>query len=182
MKALIAACAVALALTGCTAQDNASQAATDLAANRTDIYIMKNDVEFKNYNKRQQIADDPTTILWCTFAFPIPSSPLVTVAVVGKLTSGGKRPFDTQPGPDGMYGTSGEYRYGFAPGDVYSDFYGLPTYCTNKPMIWQRQDTKIVMGADPVLMDAQNRAQAAMKSGNTTEANRILSEAIQGGK
>jgi hypothetical protein len=170
---------------GCTEQDKAQMNATDLAQNRGNIYVMKNDTEFKNYNKRQEIADDPTTILWCTFAFPIPSSPLVTVPVVGKLTSGGKRPFtisDTSPGPDGMYGSSGEYRYGFAPGDVYSDFYDIATYCTNKPMVWQREKTSIVSGVDANLLAAQAAAQAALKAGHPEEATRILDEAIKGAK
>ena len=170
---------VGLAISGCNNQEQAHSDAITLAQNRSGIYVMKNDVEFKNYNERQKIADDPNTILWCTFAFPMPSSPLVTVPVVGKLTSGGKRPFDTEPGPDGMYGSSGEYRYGFGPDGVYSDFYDLATYCTNKPMIWQREKTDIVMGTDLPLLAAQQKAQEALKNGNKQQAEQILAEAIK---
>jgi len=100
---------------------NAQQSAIDAAANN-DIY---EPIELKNYNARQELTDNPNTILWCSV---YPSNPNVTpytVPIVGKLTSGNKRPYATSqvqfqedytpeiPGPDKMFGTSGEYRYGF---------------------------------------------------------------------
>jgi hypothetical protein len=105
---------------GCDNQQRAKQDAVDTANNRN-YYTMKNDVEYKNYDRRIRLADDPTTILWCTSAFPGVPSSLFTVPIVGKQTSGSKRPFDTEPGPDGMYGTSGDYRYGFTPAKILSD-------------------------------------------------------------
>jgi hypothetical protein len=160
---------------------------------RRSIYVEKNDTEFNNYNRRQVVADDPTTILWCTSAFPIPSSPLFTVPVVGKLTSGGKRPYPTQkiesvpyypelPGPDGMYGQSGEYRYGFTPAGVYIDFYNISTFCTTEPTVWQRESTTIVLAIDPTLAAAQKQARELLKQGKTAEAQAILEQAIKGVK
>jgi len=186
---------------GCanTGEKNVAQKQAEEKALGRTPYEMKNDVEFNNYNRRQVLADDPTVILWCTSAFPVPSSPLFTVPIVGKLTSGGKRPYPTQitrtydgdqyfpeiPGPDSMYGSSGEYRYGFTPAGVYADFYGISTFCTTEPMIWQRESTKIVMQSDPTLLDAQNKAREALKNGDSTGAEKILEEAVkkaQGGK
>ncbi len=168
-------------------------------AQNGEVYQPKNDMERKIYNKRQQIADDPTTILWCTSAFPIPSSPIFTVPIVGKLASGNKRPYPTSialaggsggsyfpeiPGPDGMFGSSGEYRYGFTPGDYYADWYNMPCFCTTEPTIWQRQETKIVMQSDPQLLEAQNAARDALRKGNPKIANEILENAVKnlGGK
>ena len=151
------------------------------AEGRSDIYVMKNDVEYRNYNRRQQLADDPTSILWCTSAFPVPGSPMFTIPIVGKLTSGSKRPFpisDTQPGPDGMYGSSGEYRYGFTTSGMYADWYNMQTFCTTEPTVWQRQSTTLVMQADPELLRVQTAARAALARGDTAEANRILSAGI----
>src|SRR3989344_3363645 len=107
-------CVLVLTIVSCTAQDAAYQEAVRNAQN-AEYYIQVNGLERKNYNWRQEIADDPTTILWCTSAFPVPSSPFITVPIMGKLTSGAKRPYSTDPGPGGMYGSSGEYRYGFGP-------------------------------------------------------------------
>lgn len=173
----------------------AQQSAQQNAANNQ-IYIPKNHVELNNYNNRQKIADDPTTILWCTSAFPIPSSPLFTVPVVGKLTSANKRPYSTSivnsyyenggsyspelPGPDGMYGASSDYRYGFTPAGVYVDFYNLDTFCTIEPTIWQRQNTKIVLGTDDKLFQAQQAARAALQAGDPKKAEAILEAAING--
>ncbi len=155
------------------------EAAADKARDRNDYFIPKNDLDFHNYNRRQKIADDPTVILWCTSAFPIPSSPLFTVPIVGKLTSGGKRPFPNDPGPDGMYGSSGEYRYGFTPSGMYGDWYGMPTFCTTEPMVWQREQTVIVMQEDPLLMSAQEKAREFLKAGQADKANDVLEEAIK---
>ncbi len=182
-------------LMGDSCEDNSpaaqSRREAEAKSSQRASFIPKNDVEFKNYDRRQQIADDPTAILWCTSAFPIPSSPLFTVPIVGKITSGGKRPYATEyrngnatsyypelPGPDGMYGSSGEYRYGFTPGGIYADWYGMPTFCTTEPMVWQRESTTIVMQTDPLFSEAHSRAREALKAGKPDEARRILEEAI----
>lgn len=155
-------------------------------------YVQQNDIEFKNYDRRQKLADDPTAILWCTSAFPIPSSPLFTVPIVGKLTSGSKRPFPTEqnvnttssyypelPGPDGMYGSSGEYRYGFTPSGIYADWYGMPCFCTTEPMIWQKEKTEIVMQTDPALLEAHEAAKKFLNNGDSKQAYATLEEAIK---
>lgn len=167
-----------LFLVGCSKQDAAIKAAIKKADNREDYYIPKNDLDFKNYNKRQMISDDPTVILWCTSAFPIPSSPLFTVPIVGKLTSGSKRPFPNDPGPDGMYGPSGEYRYGLTPSNVYADWYNMSTFCTTEPMVWQRKQTVIVMQQDPVLLEAHKEAREFLRKGQVNKANEVLEKAI----
>jgi len=163
----------------CTSQDQALQESYNKARNAT-YYIPKNDIERNNYNMRQEIADDPTTILWCTSAFPVPSSPLFTVPIVGKLTSGAKRPYLNDPGPDGMYGSSGEYRYGFGPAgkSEYVDFYGIATFCTTTPKVWQRESTVIIMENDPQLLAVHEQARAALLAGNTDEAQKILADAV----
>lgn len=178
---------------------NAAQdTAVDTARNRK-VYEPKNDIEGRNYNWREEIADDPTTILWCTTAWPIPSSPLITVPVVGKLTSSNKRAFPTSqavdgsdsrttynpdlPDSNGFFGTSSDYRYGFGPTGKaeYYDFYGMPTFCTNVPLTYQRENTTIVMDKDNALLDAQVRAQAELAK-HTPEgdvaAQKILLDAI----
>lgn len=112
--ALFTALALAVSADSCGGTTPAQDAAI-AKANSNVIYNPKNNLELQNYNDRQKIADDPTTILWCTGAFPIPSSPLFTVPILGKLTSASKRPYYTTtnntqyattevPGPDGMYG------------------------------------------------------------------------------
>lgn len=174
-------------VTSCTTPQGEARLEAQRQAEQRQPYVQQNDIEFNNYNARQKIADDPTTILWCTSAFPVPSSPLFTVPVVGKLTSGNKRPYATGgygslselPGPDGMYGSSGEYRYGFTPAGVYVDFYNISTFCTTEPTIWQRESTEIVLQIDPDLLDAQRRAREALQKGNNQEATEILEEAIK---
>ena len=186
---------LALVLGACagdtTSPNQSAQAAAQAKAAGHSPYVPVNDVEFNNYNMRMKISDDPTTILWCTSAFPIPSSPLFTVPVVGKLTSSSKRPYSTStvdtttgntyspelPGPDGMYGTSTDYRYGFTPAGVYVDFYNMQTFCTTEPTVWQRQNTTIVLGQDSGLSLAQTAAQVELaaaikadKAGDTAGA------------
>ncbi len=120
---------------------------------------------------------------------------MVTVAVAGKLTSGGKRPYPTSykedhptdkndhvwlwypelPGPDRMYGESGEYRYGFGPAGKaeYEEYFGLPTFCTTVPKVWLR-GTLIVSAADPVFKKATYIARQAMQDGDVTRAQQVL--------
>lgn len=181
MKKVIAVGVLAVALVGlaaCTSDERSGQQqAQDIAKNRQ-VYSPKNDVEGHNYNARQALADNPATLIWCT-AFPTnPNAKPFTVAVVGKLTSGNKRPYPTEqavtsqdtrynpelPGPDGFYGNSGEYRYGFDPAGNYVDFYNLETFCTNVPDVMQRQTTVIQLnpGADAAAVDAQ--VEAALKA------------------
>lgn len=161
---------------GVAACSQGSSATKDAAnANRrlqTDVYRPKNDVEFHNYNERLKIADDPSTILWCTAYLANPNVKPLTYPIVGKLTSSGKRPYasvdtngDERAGPDHMLGTSTEYRYGFTPGGAYVDFTDIPTVCTTEPTVYQATQTTIILGTDPGLLAATNAAEAALKAG-----------------
>lgn len=181
LLAFIGTITLVFLVTACTSdQRTGQQAAVDAAKNRQN-YVPQNDVEGHNYNARQSIADNPATLIWCT-AFPTsPNAKAFTVPIVGKLTSGNKRPYpSTQtlngipgsdnatyynpelPGPDGMYGTSGEYRYGFDPAGNYHDFYNLETYCTTVPNVLQKETT-IVLSAAGDLNLIDQRVEAALK-------------------
>jgi hypothetical protein len=188
--------AISVSLTACFGGDTKSKAdpAQQIADNRQN-YTPKNDVEGKNYNARQKIADNPATILWCT-AFPAnPSAPAITVPIVGKLTSSNKRPYATSQvikgssdqsynpeivGPDGMYGSSTEYRYGFRPDGTYVDFTGLSTICSTEPSVFQRTKTIIDLQSDGNLQAANVAAQAALKAGNPALAQKLLVDAVGG--
>lgn len=184
--------AVFALLVACAPDAPSGQDAAKAKADARQPYVQKNDIEFNNYNKRQIVSDDPTTILWCTSAFPVTGAPLFTVPVAGKLTSGSKRPWpDSQvqyessyspelPGPDGMYGSSGDYRYGFTPGGQYVDFYNMQTFCTTEPTVWQKDSTTIVTQTDQGLLAAQKQAQALMAQGKNAEAQAVLSKAVGG--
>ena len=170
----------ALGLAACTDDAPASKAGDQIANTRAN-YAPKNDVEGRNYNARQAIADNPSTLIWCT-AFPTsPNGKAFTVPIVGKLTSGNKRPYSTErvivdsdttgreyspeiAGPDGMFGSSGEYRYGFDPAGNYHDFYNLETYCTTVPNIVQKEQTTIVVNVAGDLDAADKKAEAALKA------------------
>ncbi|MGF1677044.1 MAG: hypothetical protein ACFCUV_25665 [Rivularia sp. (in: cyanobacteria)] len=165
---------------GCstTVSDKAYDDALDRNRDQTGI-------EFSNYNRRQELVNDPNTILWCTFSLENPSSPLVTIPVQGKLTSSGKRPFyqdeaSTTPGSDGMFGSSGEYRYGFGPGGIaeYYELDGLASFCTTQPTVWHRQETKIILEVDQVLNKATVAAEKALREGNGAAARTLLEKAI----
>lgn len=202
--ALLAVASLGLAACGDVAKPTKSasdQAREEVnkAADKTKPYLPKNGVEFRNYNDAQKTYDDPTNVLWCTFSFNNPSSPLVTVPVAGKLTSssttyfnpsrvvddhiGGYSEASVLPSRsvDGLYHPNPpQYRYGFTPAGTYVDFYNLETYCSNKPTKFQRQNTKVSLEVDPNLGQADKAAAQALKSGNKAEAERILNDAIGG--
>src|SRR5262249_21146719 len=135
---------VVIGSSSCGDTSSAQQASQD-ASNKlqNQIYQPKHDVEFHNYNDRLRVSDDPSTILWCTFFPQTPAQEPITVPIAGKLTSSNKRPYrgtyeadngapGTEiPGPDHMFGSSSEYRYGFDPTrTIYYDFTDLPSICT----------------------------------------------------
>lgn len=154
-------------------------------------YIPKNDVEFKNYNRAQQLYDSPTTIIWCSTTWGNPSSPIVTVPIAGKLTSSSTTFFQPEggieiPGSDnGGVGTSRsvdglyhpnppQYRYGFTPGGQYVDFFNMPTVCTTALTKFQRQQTKLTVEVDAQGVAATKRAEAALKRGDAQAAQSAL--------
>jgi hypothetical protein len=190
-KSRVAIAAIALGssavmVTSCSSGNasapNAQDHGAQVAQNREN-YSPQNDVEGHNYNARQRIADDPSTIIWCSI---MPSNPNIkpwTVPIIGKLTSGNKRPYPTTreldgggdgtagsdffspevPGPDGFYGSSGEYRYGFDPSGNYHDVYNMETYCTSVPNIIQKQTTTITVTATGDLKQVDRQAEDALR-------------------
>jgi len=176
----------ALLITACgSSQNDALNEAKSNAANRS-YYVPQNDVEARNYNWRLQIADDPTLILWCTYFSPNSSVKPITVPIIGKLTSGGKRPFKNDsssyenPDAQGMYGSSGEYRYGFGPQGKYEyyDFY-QNTMCTTMPLVYQAELTVVVSEKDPTLMAASMQAKELLAQGDTAGAQAVIDNAIR---
>lgn len=196
-----------LALAGCgaggasqepSAQDKAQQKNNAL---QRDIYQPQHDIEFRNYNLRLKVADDPSTILWCTFFPPgiqgvgngSTAGQAFTVPVAGKLTSSSKRPYaDTRwtdrgsytfteapvAGPDHMFGASSEYRYGFDPTlTTYYDFTGLASFCTTEPTVWQAKQTQIVVDTDRTLTAVTRAAEAAIKANDPQKALELLKTA-----
>lgn len=172
----------------------------DKEAEERTSYTPKNDWDFVNYDRAwKEVWDNPTSILWCTFSFNNPSSPLVTVPVQTKLTSSSVsiRPNtrlridnntngqDYTPevrSVDGMYhGSPPPYRYGFTPGGQYVDFFNTETFCTTAPTEFQRQKTDVSLTIDTGLQSASQRAEKALRDGNENDAQRILNEALGGG-
>lgn len=184
---------IAIIVAACSSQSQALDQARQNAANRV-YYVPVNDVEGRNYDWRLRMSDDPAQIVWCTMFPPTPGVKPFTVPITGKLTSGGKRPFPIESGsgyenPDaqGMYGSSGEYRYGFGPTGMqeYYDSYQMPTFCTTQPLVWQAELTVIVQEKNGILQDASVRAHDALTNGDTAGAAQILNDAIkqlQGGQ
>lgn len=169
---------------GCgeSAHDQSEHAAENLEGQ---IHQAKHNLEFRNYNLRQEIADNPATILWCTFFPPgvqgtsNGSTPgqAFTVPISGKLTSSGKRPYLDEPGPDHMYGSSVEYRYGFDPTlSIYQDFTNLPSYCTTEPTVWQAKQTTLVVQTDKTLSNLSKQAERATQANKPGDALKALQE------
>lgn len=81
-----------------SAVQQAQQASQSL---QSQVHQSKSNIEFRNYNWRQEISDDPSTILWCTFFPPgltgvsdgTTPGQAFTVPIAGKLTSSNKRPY-----------------------------------------------------------------------------------------
>lgn len=167
-----------------TRQDSIDQA-QQRAANTT-VYQQQNNVELDNYNFRQEVSDDPTTILWCTFFPPMQNVKPITVAIVGKLTSSGKRPFPASvsktattdaysyypelAGPDAMYGSSSEYRFGKTTAGTYIDFTSMPSVCSTTPSVYATQNTTIVAAVDPALQAASAQAKLLLQQASDEEA------------
>lgn len=153
-------------------------------------YTPHNDVEFTNFNNAQKLYDSPTTIIWCTAIPSNPNAPFITTPIAGKLTSSSVsyRPQQEQvdhgnyswsvldaKSSDGMYhGSPAPYRYGFTPGGTYVDYTDIPTFCTTALSKFQRQSSKLAVTVDQQADQATKSAEAALKRGNKSEAQRIL--------
>ena len=181
---------LALTASSCeTSESNESKAYNDVkekADNRTP-YIPHNDVEFNNYVKAQKLQDSPETIIWCSVMPQANTTPIITVPIAGKLTSSSTTFFqpeyteDSGDGSvvlpnrsvDGLYHPDPpKYRFGFTPGGQYVDFYELPTFCTTKPLDFQKDSVAVKVGRS--LNDATQRAEAALKAGDNAQAQAIL--------
>lgn len=153
-------------------------------------YVPRNNVEFNNFNRAQELYDSPNTIIWCT-AFPSnPSAPFITTPVAGKLTSSsvsylppfklvdhGNYSWSTveNRSSDGMYhGSPPPYRYGFTPGGIYVDYFNIPTFCTTALTKFQREKSELAVTVDAQAEQATKAAEAALKRGDRSGAQRIL--------
>lgn len=194
-------------LTACTEEKTAAEKnvediykGVDKEAKERSSYIPKHDWDYVNYDRAyKEVWDNPTSILWCTFSFNNPSSPLVTVPVQTKLTSSSvsirentRAYFDSNSdgenyspevrSVDGMFhGSPPPYRYGFTPGGQYVDFFNTETFCTTAPTEFQRQQTNVSLSIDNGLQSASEEAEKALAENNEAEAQRILNNAIGGG-
>lgn len=180
---VVAVMSLFLLAASCDEAQNKAQLVGEAKARERDVYIPVNDVEFDNYNDRQRVADNPATILWCTFFPPTVGQEVFTTPITGKLTSGNKRPFPTEwrdnnangyfaekPGADAMFGSSGDYRYGFDPTrTVYQDFTDLGSYCTTEPKVWQKNHTRIVVEPAHDLLQLHNQARALLEQAKAVD-------------
>lgn len=142
--------------------------------------VVHNFTEYKNYMAAQKLADDPSTILWCTTTWGNANAPLVTVPIAGKLTSssvslfpstqtlldtstGGRLYNPELPSVDGMFhGNPPPYRFGFTPGGQYAEFLGMPAFCTTALTKFQRQSTNVTVTIDASMVAAQKAAEKAL--------------------
>jgi hypothetical protein len=191
-----AALGLGLVLTaaGCAPVDNPDEkAAVQSKAAGRKAYLPKNDVEFKNYNRSQELYDNPNAIQWCS-AFPSSASaPIVTIAIAGKLTTSGTSYFSPTEvressvnnlsiparSVDGMFHGESFYRYGFTPAGQYVDFSNsMELLCTTALTEFQRQNTFVEGVAKDTSADditrRQAQAEAALKAGDAKKAANIL--------
>lgn len=194
----------AIGLTACAPEAEQPQQYKEVesrAASKT-AYIPKNDVELENYNRAQELYDDPAAIQWCTMFPPSDTAPIVTTPIAGKLTTSSTTFFNPQElvegryleqgmvtlpkrSVDGLYHGESSYRYGFTPGGQYVDFFNSAhVRCTTALTEFQRENTFVEMvgksDGDASGIDVDKRqaeAEKALKDGDAKKA-----EAILGGK
>lgn len=194
--AAVAAVPLALALASCSApQDKKTEKdAVQEKVNSRTAYIPKNDVEFKNFNRAQELYDNPAAIQWCT-AFPSSTSaPIITTPIAGKLTtsstsyfspterqtnSSGAMVNEPARSVDAMFHGDSYYRYGFTPAGAYQDFSNsLELMCSTTLTEYQRQNTFVEGVAKGATKEdvaaAQKAAEAALKAGDGAKATALL--------
>jgi hypothetical protein len=183
---------LAVTLTACGGgQPSSQEDQVAQKASKSKAYIPQNDVELRNYNKAQELYDDPAAIQWCT-AFPSSNSaPIITVPIAGKLTTSATSYFsptkmegDTSGGyintpnrsVDGLFHGDSFYRYGFTPAGVYVDFSNsLELLCQTSLTEYQRQHTFVDGANAEGDVDArQAKAEEALKAGDGDKAAKIL--------
>lgn len=194
--ALALAIIVPFSIAGCssggqTASEQAQKQAQTNSSDRQN-FVPKNDIEGKNYNARQKLADDPNTIVWCSVYPTNPNVKPFTVPIVGKLTSSNKRPAPTSivdyqakyypelPGQDGMYGSSSSYRFGFDPAGNYWDFSEtLEGVCSSVPTVIQKATTQFAITASGDVNALSTKANAALKKCNNNDPSKPCAAAAQ---
>lgn len=202
LKKIIAGVSVAiLAVVGLTACDSgkkpSEQQEVEQKASGFKAYIPKNDVELSNYNKAQELYDDPAAIQWCSMFPSSSSAPIITIPIAGKLTTSGTSYFSpTEVGQygsnnapinrpnrsvDGLFHGDSFYRYGFTPAGAYVDFSNSSELlCTTALTDFQRQNTYVEgvgNNGDAKKLDIDSRqksAEKALKDGDSTKATDIL--------
>lgn len=159
-------------------------------------YIPENDVELNNYNRAQELYDDPAAIQWCTMFPSSASAPIVTTPIAGKLTTSSTSYFSPtevwegwetaalnvpKRSVDGLYHGDSFYRYGFTPAGVYVDFSNSSELrCSTALTDFQRQNTYVEgvgSGGDAKDLDVdsrQKKAEEALKNGDNEKASEIL--------
>lgn len=192
MKKITAATAVAalaVTLSACSEPTDEEKAVAQKAGDY-EAFIPENNVEMENYNKAQELYDDPAAIQWCT-AFPSSNSaPIITLPIAGKLTTSSTSYFapsklagkyaDSTAVPsrsvDGLFHGESYYRYGFTPAGQYVDFSNsLELLCTTALTEFQRENT-YVEGVDTEanVDELQKRAEEALENGDAEGAVEIL--------
>jgi hypothetical protein len=183
-----------LVVTGCSEGQTSESAVQEEVTNKAEgrvPYLPKNDVEFNNYNAAQKLYDSPTTIIWCSVMPQASSAPILTVPITGKLTSSSTTFFRPEEfidrgnyawqtasarSVDGMFHPNPpQYRYGFTPGGQYIDFFNLPTFCTTKPLDFQKDSVSVKI--DSKLNNATEQAEKALAAGDNAKAQRLLEAA-----
>lgn len=180
---LIAAPLAIAALSGCTSEGEQYRAAQNKANQNREPYTPSNGVELNNYNRAQELYDDPAAIQWCT-AFPSSATaPIVTIPIAGKLTTSATsyfKPVDDalvpQRSVDGMYHGDSFYRYGFTPAGVYVDFSNsMEMICQTSLTEYQKTNTYVDGASITGDVDArQDRAEEALRNGDGKGAAKIL--------
>lgn len=191
ITALAAAGTLVLALAACTPDEQSTQYdQIEKNAQGFETYDIKNNVELRNYNRAQELYDNPSAIQWCT-AFPSSNSaPIVTLPIAGKLTTSATSYFPPTNvressvnnlnvparSVDGLFHGDSFYRYGFTPAGQYVDFSNsLELLCTTALTEFQRQNT-FVEGVDTEanVDELQKAAEEALAAGDGQKAADIL--------
>lgn len=188
----LTAIAAAVGFAGCAGDSPSAQEQSNQSAKDFHAYVPGTpNTEQTNYNRAQQLYNDPSSILWCSVLSQSSTGPIITVPVAGKLTS--STTSANQPeyakttggdsavalpavSVDGLYHPNPPpYRYGFTPGGQYVDFFNTPTVCTTKPLEFQRQSVSVKV--DDSLSKATVKASAALDAGDNAKAQAILESA-----
>lgn len=180
----------AITLSACEDMSPSESRQVEHKAQDFEAYLPTNNVELDNYNRAQELYDDPAAIQWCT-AFPSSNSaPIITLPIAGKLTTSATSYFNPQErvsgsngavslptrSVDGLYHGDSFYRYGFTPGGQYVDFSNsLELLCTTALTEFQRENT-FVEGVDTSgdIEKLQRQAEEALKDGDRDKAVDIL--------